>query len=317
VRRILRERVLATLAIVGLLSLATALLRNPARVGLSSDYQWGLKLAWRGRADCVLAGDSRVAYSLSPQQMSGMLDGQRVLNFAFPFGMYTDDYLDAIEAVLDPAAAQPTILLGVTARALVPVAQTEDGNGFERLRSEAAERHALGRFVLTWLPFSSPLRVDHLWRELNPWAAGEPLEVRYPDGWTAQAPPLDAGYTGPAKQRQLRYYTRLYAHATVDRAAIERVLSRVQAWSAGGIRVYGWRPPTDADLRALENRLSGFDEDAFARRFEAAGGVWIPVVVGSYVTYDGSHLHRASAESMSRYIAGWIQEAERSHLVRR
>jgi hypothetical protein len=309
-RVVAKERVLLTLLAFSTLVLTTAALRDPARVGLTHDGHWGQKLEWQACADCVLAGDSRIAYGLSPRSITEVLEGPRVLNFAFPFGIYTDEYLDAIERVLDPDSERPSIVLGITARALVPVHQTEDGNGYDRLRREAADRSDLARLLAVNLSFTSPIRIDRLVEQLSPVRRSEPLEVRYPDGWTAHAPTLDQQRVNSARSKQLSYYQRLYARTQVTPQIIDCVVRRTREWRERGIRVYGWRPPTDPDLREIEDRLSGFDEASFVRRFEAVGGIWIPVSPADWQTYDGSHLHRTSAVRMSRHLAGCMRDLD-------
>lgn len=302
-----RERTTHAAAVALLLIAATIALRDSQRVGLSHDYHWALKFKWVACADWVLAGDSRAAFGLSPAAMQAEWPATRVLNFAFAAGIYTDDYLDAIEQVLDPASACPTIILAVSPRTLVNPADTPDGDGFARLKRETYERSRFEALLARWFPWTSPIRLDALSRELNPFDTRVPVEVRFPDGWSAQAPPPDQRTI--RKNKQLNYYRDLFASASIDPATVDRLLARVQNWSQNGIRVIGFFPPIDPDLQAIENQLSGLRTSEFARRFTNAGGRWLPVEPAQFETHDGSHLYRQAAERLSRDLAVWLSPA--------
>ena len=59
----------------------------------------------------------------------------------------------------------------------------------------------------------------------------------------------------------------------------------------------------------LENRVSGFDEPAFAAAFQAAGGLWIhDLDQAAYLSFDGSHLDETAARQLSRDLAHRIPQ---------
>ena len=96
--------------------------------GVPKERFWLVKAGWHHEADILATGDSRVYRGVSPDTIRGALDsGERVLNFGFSANGYGAAYLDAVERALDPAAAQPTLLLGVTPWSLTPRAIAKNG----------------------------------------------------------------------------------------------------------------------------------------------------------------------------------------------
>jgi hypothetical protein len=91
---------------------------------------------------------------------------------------------------------------------------------------------------------------------------------------------------------------------------IENVIVQTGKWVREGIRVYAFRPPTTPEMRELESLLSGFDEKDFLDRLGKAGGIWIPVSLQEYRSYDGSHLDKENAKRLSVRIAEIIKRRE-------
>ena len=77
----------------------------------------------------------------------------------------------------------------------------------------------------------------------------------------------------------------------------------------------GFRPPTTPAMLDLEERLSGFDEARFARRFEEAGGSWVALAREGWRSYDGSHLHEDSARRLSDELARAIAQRRREETL--
>jgi hypothetical protein len=70
------------------------------------------------------------------------------------------------------------------------------------------------------------------------------------------------------------------------------------------VEVLAFRVPTTVQMEAIEDEMSGFDEDAVARGIEDAGGTWITFENRfGYFSHDGSHLHYKAARSFSRDLA--------------
>ena len=74
--------------------------------------------------------------------------------------------------------------------------------------------------------------------------------------------------------------------------------------------MYGFRPPTVEEVVALENELSGFQEEEFKAAFETAGGNWLDVDRFGYPSHDGCHLRRDGAVVFTRDLSKMILAAE-------
>ena len=62
------------------------------------------------------------------------------------------------------------------------------------------------------------------------------------------------------------------------------------------------------DRNQVDPRLSGFDEEAFAREFTRRGGIWLSDLGSDYQTYDGEHLQLASALRFSDALSASLGE---------
>jgi hypothetical protein len=117
----------------------------------------------------------------------------------------------------------------------------------------------------------------------------------------------------PHTRRSLEFCEEWFRENQVSQDTIGRVLEAARRWSEQGIEVYAFRPPAAPALDRLEDRESGFDERAFARAFEAAGGTWLDPGPADYESYDGSHLDRHSAVKLSKRLALKIAAARQAN----
>jgi hypothetical protein len=302
----LRERLLAVAVLVVGIIFAVGSLRHSDTTGMHPDVYWAMKAGWRHCADTVVAGDSRVYRAIAPQAIGAALPAHRVLNYGFSSVAYTPDYLDAIEQVLDPAAGRRRIVLGITPYSLTPKAARQ--NRFKEERHKPALSALTGAFFgelggrfLEPVPlnekFLDSFRVRKGPRYLQEFRA---------DGWVAsRRVPEDV------RIALKPYREEAFVENRVDDALVNVLLRRVEAWTAAGIPVYGFRPPTTTAMLELEAKRSGFDEAAFVAGFRRAGGRWIALGQTAYRSYDGSHLRLDAAVQCSTDLAAAIARLER------
>jgi hypothetical protein len=116
-----------------------------------------------------------------------------------------------------------------------------------------------------------------------------------------------ASHNDPADFRaELATYSQLFGPAgygPVSEEVVGELLEQVRRWRARGIEVRAFRTPTSPQMRELEDRLSGFDERSFARRFRRAGGLWLDLPADGWRSCDGNHLDRLSARRLSTVLA--------------
>jgi hypothetical protein len=254
----------------------------------------------RAAADCLWAGDSRIGAALQADVLAAALGGRaRVCPFGFPLARFTTSYLDGMERLLgvDCTAhaltpAPRIIILGITPHSVTPAMNTEDW--FERLC--ATQR--LSRLVGFRVP--PPVRIDDLLRPggLTAASAAEEPGNEPADEISALSAPEKRAR---AVRRELAWCRRNFADLRVSADLVQTLLARVARWSAAGIRVYAFRPPTSDEMLAVEACI-GFDDAAFAARFRAAGGTWLDFPQTGYETSDGHHFTPAGAAQLTREL---------------
>lgn len=267
---------------------------------------WVNKTFAPAQYEVILVGDSRLYRGLSPAQIQPYLPCQKILNFGYSSGGLNEEMFAIAAAKLTPKGRHRAVVLGVTPHSL-------SGNGRKNeaikkymnisplLRIRLAAPQAVGGADL--LQMFQPTSVSMVRQSLRNWILNH-TPSRYiqtyhiASGWVASQ--MDP----PAPESALASYAEAFRKTSVDPRSIDETINAVKQWQNSGIQVFGFRPPSSEKMVELENRLSSFDEQAFVTAFERAGGVWIHLPVPtSYMSYDGSHLDKASAQVLSQEIA--------------
>jgi hypothetical protein len=267
---------------------------------IRADRFWIMKAQNAGRYDALIIGDSRSYRGLSPAEMSKMLRGLRIYNLAFSAGGLNPEIYDAASGMLGSNGSEKIMILGITPGSLM---ESTEGNRkyreeHNRPRSSYLERVYINNRLQRFAPFD-------LKAILSAAANSHDVAPRYVNRY------MDDGWVGSDRYpedatEELASYREVMTHFRVKATLVQALLEQTRKWTASGINVYGFRPPTSKAMLDLENRMSGFDEQSFKEGFEVAGGKWIPVDIDQYHCYDGSHLSESSAIRLSDYIAAQI-----------
>jgi hypothetical protein len=285
--------VLTALLILGSIALAAGLRSRiwPAARRQLHNYDLCFSLKTHATGfDIVVPGDSRVYRGVSPSAMRRVLPSARILNLGYSSGGLADPLLARAEDALAADSPVRAILVGIT-----PFSLTEEAaeNAHIRQYLQSSQSNERLRQAMAVMGAFDPL-ID----APVPGLQGSQGEQRfYQDGWVAS----HASFVD--HQEGLKLYREHYARVQVSSEVLQRFTAQVAKWCSGGIRVYGFRPPTCAAMVALEDEASGFDEAAVRAAFTAAGGSWIELPAGDYVCYDGSHLDAKSAAELSLALA--------------
>jgi len=302
-RNLWQDRTLRVLLISTLLILIMGSLRPDKPAGLYPDQYWALKTLWHHCANMVVAGDSRVVQGVSPSEMKKILPRHQILNYGFYGVCYSQDYLKAIEKVLNAESPQKTIILGISPHAIT--GSPEKMDGFRQAFEQAGTNKFLDIHLAGLVFFFEPMSFrDALYGLFPQLKKSHTFTEFFADGW------VGCLVEPESKKHELRRYQKIFQQEQVSPQIQENVLHFVSRWTAAGIRVYGFRPPSCTEMLILENELSGFNEDIFTQAFEAAGGIWLEINQLAYRTFDGSHLRRDAAQQLSVDLAQKILHAE-------
>jgi hypothetical protein len=196
------------------------------------------------------------------------------------------------------------VVLGVTPSALTPKAAKDEHYLQEKNRSaaEIIENIYLAPLLRHFDP-TTPIRLAADLRR----SPTESREEFYESGWVA------TWRERPNPTEALASYEHAFTDNRVSTRIIDNVILQTEKWTEERIRVYAFRLPATPEMIELESRLSGFDEKTFQERFEKAGGIWIPVNLRVYRSYDGSHMEKESAQALSQFIAQAIGRSFDGH----
>ncbi len=305
VLRLASERAVMALLLAGGMVFFLGATRRSTLSGMPMKLQSIQKAHWRQCADVVLAGDSRVGCGVSPSEMGRFLKGQRIYNYFFTGNGYSQEYLEAIEKVLDPASEQRMIILGISPQSLTPL-MTKKRDFHEDRKNYASQSVTLARWFRLLLCHTAPMTRNEIFggRFANEETPRKYVEV-FSDGWmAAYSEPTD--YSGFLHDARYNIFNNNYVSANI----VADVMDAVARWRREGIRVYAFRPPTVEAMVALEEELSGFDEEEFKTAFQNAGGIWLDVDPFGYPSHDGCHLRRDGAVAFTRDLSKMISAAE-------
>lgn len=309
VKRFLKDRTLATLALAVLLIVLMGATRPPVKNGLYPNAYWASKGNWRHCADILLIGDSRTLIGVSPEEMQKNLPDSKVYNYGFGGAWYSTQYLDKVETILNPQNNKPIIIAGITPRSLTR-RNERTGNFYEIMSLPKCERFfniRLARLAYFFEPWSLKDAID----EINPLREKNRSEVTFhPDGWISVRE--DSRFT----EKELKKYIAYYKERIVDPCNVDNVVRYVEKWVERGIHVYGFMPPSCQEMYDLETKISGLDEQDLIHRFEQAGGIWIDIDPDAYESYDGTHLPDEEARQFTRDLCNELIRHESQKRIR-
>jgi hypothetical protein len=246
--------------------------------------------------DVVVLGDSRALRAVAPDAMHAALPGLRIFNCAYNAGGLNREIYEFGSHYLDTSSNDLAIVLAVTPLTLT--AWKSSNGQFREALHMPADAVFLNMHAPGLVRFFSPLQMSD--------AVGLILKVPpktyyyqtfHDDGWIAS-------HKAPVDTTEApRLYGETLKGSTIDRSLIRDMADQIEAWRREGVRVFAFRPPTQASMAALEDSMLSFDENELAADVVAAGGVWLPFAAGGYDSYDGSHLEEESARAFSRDLA--------------
>jgi len=300
---LLSDRTAKALLLAIVLSFIMGSLRPDKNAGMSASAFWASKIKWKHCADAVLTGDSRVLMALSPEIIKEYVNYKRIVNYGFGANWYCDEYMQATEELLDPKAPKKAIIMGISPHALTW--RTSGLGLFIELKESPQQKGFLDKHFGPVLDFFEPMSLRDALHGLFPSMAPTHTVKDYKEnGWVA------VHKTRGDEDHEVKRYRGIYKEQRVSDKTVDVVMEYVSRWSDGGIRVYGFIPPTCEDMVELEKKVSGFNKEPFVAKFKEAGGTWLEADLTAYYSFDGSHLQDEGAVEFSHDLAKMIQKAE-------
>ncbi len=268
----------------------------PASLIPMQESFWEEKAKTTQRYDVVIIGDSRVYRGVAPMAFAG--SDSRVLNFGFSSGGMTGPLLEAGASKLDPCGKR-IILLGVSPHSL-----TSEAGKNEHFKGCATAPDKLFQFSPFVQFYFSKEGTDLALKVLEGKIDGKRgyFQTPHEGGWIES-------YKNPSlPEHGVDKFREIFRQSKIDEQIVAGLMQQISEWKTQGIRVFGFRPPTNEDMERVENEHSGFDEAAFIGRLNESGGTWINLPDRfAFDVYDGSHLTGESAKQLSKQLAEAIQ----------
>lgn len=300
-----KDRTFRTAALAFLLVIVMGLLRPDESAGMYPKEYWATKIGWRHCADMILAGDSRTLVSLSPAIIQEKFPDRRIYNYGFAGMMYSVEYLEAVEDVLDPQSKDKTIVMGITPNTLLE--KTVAIGNFSELKELSKQDLLIDIYFAPFIHFFEPMSFHDAAQGMFPSLAESQTVKKYTaDGWVGV-------HKIPTVRSELKNYLKLFDLYTVSGKRIDNVVNYVAKWTNSGVKVYGFIAPSCKEMVELEKEHSGFDKTEFIKLFKAAGGKWIDTDPGQYDSFDGSHLLDNAAVEFSKDFTERLYEIEKKN----
>jgi hypothetical protein len=237
--------------------------------------------------------------------MQAELPAYRILNFGYSSGGLNPTMYRAAESKLDPASSRKVIVLGVTPHALTPVAAANEH--FLQENTRPLDDRLLLRYGAPLVQFFKPTTIEAVYNQARGVEPAPPRILYHQEfhesGWIAS-------WTVPESYTHaLASYRDIFAETQVSPELVQQVMQQTEAWVQRDITVFAFRFPAAAEMIALENEISGFDQHTFVQQFEAAGGIWLTLPTDAYHSYDANHLVKKAAVQLSHDVAVRIKQA--------
>lgn len=251
--------------------------------------------------DIVFTGDSRTYRAISPNEIKkAFSDTIKVLNFGFSAAGLNNSFINASINKFSPQSKNKILVLGVTPFSLTKEAQSNDHLVQESKRTtmDKFDRLYIGKYLSVFEPTTLSFFIKRLSGNKNGY-----YETFNKDGWIGSA-------KTPSDTMEAYYsYKKRFSESIIESTVLDSLFATTKQLQKEGIHVFAYRPPTTKVLRTLEDSIMKFDQKAFIKNFEQAGGTWIDIPDSMYFyAYDGSHLDQKSAILLSDFLGKKIKQ---------
>lgn len=286
--RNIKITVLVTLILIVLFKI---LLPIPEKNQEEMDQFWYSKTFAKSEYDIVVCGDSRVYRGISIEDLKKPSQKQlEAINLGYSSGGMSSEYLKFAVSKFNKKAKNKILVIGLTPHSLTQEAFKNEAL-HEKMKVAPAQQfryHYLSSFLKSFSPYKPIDLISHKKDNYR--------EEYMPGGWIASS------YIIPDSTYAWESYRKTFTDYQVQQKQVDSFLSDLKKYKNQGIKIVAFRPPSTLGMRQLEDSLSKFNENQLKTAINELGGVWIEFRDGDFVSYDGSHLEKKSAQKLSRII---------------
>ncbi|MCD4698412.1 MAG: hypothetical protein K8S16_19475 [Bacteroidales bacterium] len=257
------------------------------------------KVHLQKKYDIIVAGDSRIYRGVSTDIIGESLN-RSAINLGFSSGGFSKPMYDLIEKKLSQQTGSIVIL------AITPFSLTHQSsyNGHiisvNNLKREEVLNYLYFSKLTNYFTPTDPLKLWYKIFQKTKYKNNYLQEVHVNEGWVKSDHIVRYPYYA------LKSYQNTFSNTKISEKSIKDLFNKVKEWSSKGIDVYGFVPPSSANMELLERTYSNFNDSVFAYDFINSGGRWINLS-NAYSSYDGSHLDAQSAALLSKEISSSIK----------
>lgn len=269
---------------------------EPMNSKASEIFFWNNKVNDTKKYNFIISGDSRAYRGVAPYEIETIIQNYEVKNLGFSSGGFNEEVFKLVNKYLDINKNDNIVLICLTPFSLTNSAY-ESGHIKSLEKNRGFENWKINN-ITKRLTFFDPIIPSEI--------AARYFSYGYyhkycNNGWIeSEKLPID-------RDIALELYTKEFANNKFSEMAFQVLLENIFDLTNKNVKVYALRMPVYPKLKALEDSLSGFNENIIKSKIISSGGYWLNVQDSLYSTYDGSHLDGESARLLSVNIAKKIK----------
>lgn len=260
---------------VVLLSVNVFIRKEKIQLSIKENKFWIHKTFSYKKYDHLIMGDSRIYRSVIPDLLSNDLE---FLNVGYSSAGLSKEYISHFVH-----KNTKTLILGITPHAFTRVAfKNEHFSTFKKVGLIDRSLMVNEWYQLLFMPFSKAMKKGN--------------EKYFESGYVVKKKYKDKIGEGVNKYRDIFKKTKF------KKSLFRETLNYLKSFK--DIKIYAFRTPTSKEMRDLEDKVSGFDEEWVRAELEQVGVKWIEIPSSLNLhSYDDSHLDLRSAKELSLYLS--------------
>lgn len=269
---------------------------KPMNSKTSESFFWNNKVNDLKKYNFIISGDSRAYRGVSPYEIENIIENTKAKNLGFSSGGFNEEVFNLINKYLDTNKIDNIVLICLT-----PFSLTNSAYESGHIKS-----------LKTNIGFEN-WKINNLTKNLSFFDPIIPSEIAarnfgygyyhkyYDNGWVeSEKHPIN-------RDVALELYTKQFENNKFSEKSFQVLLDNIYDLTNKNVKVFTLRIPVYYKLKALEDSLSGFNENIIKSKIISNGGLWLNIQDSLYSTYDGSHLDGESARLLSVKIAKKIK----------